>query len=92
LRPQIVAGTIEQIEVETYPAALEVCDRPLPQSDYEAKFSLQHCVAAALTRENVDFAAFAEPRGLELADLRGRVTLRVAEPYASAYPRPGAAR
>lgn len=87
LRHRIVAGTIEQIEVETYPAALEVCDRPMPQSDYEAKFSLQHCVAAALARENVDFNAFTAPARAELADLRERTSMRVAEPYASAYPR-----
>lgn len=87
LRPQIVAGTIEQIDVETYPAALEVCDRPLPNSEYEAKFSLQHCVAAGLMLENVNFAAFADVARAGLADLRERVSIRVAEPYASAYPR-----
>ena len=87
LRRRIVAETVETIDVETYPAALEVCDRPLPQSDYEAKFSLQHCVAAALTRENVNFAAFNEATRADVAELRGRVTLRVAEPYASAYPK-----
>jgi 2-methylcitrate dehydratase PrpD len=87
LRRRVVAGTIEQIEVETYPAALDVCNRPAPQSDYEAKFSLQHCVAAALSRETVDFAAFAEPARQELAELRERVIARAAEPYASAYPR-----
>lgn len=86
LRQRIVAGTVEQVEVETYPAALDVCDRPTPQSDYEAKFSLQHCVAAALTRDTVDFAAFAAPARAELAELWGRVTLRAAEPYRSAYP------
>jgi 2-methylcitrate dehydratase PrpD len=73
--------------VETYAAALDVCDRPLPQSDYESKFSLQHCVAAALARDAVDFAAFGEPARRELAALRARVTARAAEPYASAYPR-----
>jgi 2-methylcitrate dehydratase PrpD len=77
---------IEQIEVETYPAALEVCNRPTPQSDYEAKFSLHHCVAAALMREKVDFAAFTATARAELANLRERVTVRIAEPYASAYP------
>ena len=87
LRHRIGAGTVEQVDVETYPAALDVCDRPLPQSDYEAKFSLQHCVAAALAREHVDFTAFAESARVELAELRGRVIVRVAEPYASAYPR-----
>ncbi|MFO1423141.1 MAG: MmgE/PrpD family protein [Candidatus Competibacteraceae bacterium] len=87
LRRRVVAGVIEQVEVETYPAALEVCDRPAPRSDYEAKFSLQHCVAAALSRETVDFAAFAEPARRELAGLREQVTARVVEPYASAYPK-----
>ncbi len=82
-----VSGLIERIEVETYSAALDVCNRPTPQSDYEAKFSLHHCVAAALTRETVDFAAFTATARAELANLRERVTVRIAEPYASAYPR-----
>ncbi|MBE2295900.1 MAG: MmgE/PrpD family protein [Phycisphaerales bacterium] len=87
LRESGMIDAVEQVEVETYPAALEVCNRPLPQSDYEAKFSLQHCVAAALARDTVDFAAFAEAARAELAGLRARVKLRVAEPYASAYPK-----
>lgn len=86
LRQRLVTNGIEHIEVETYPAALEVCDRPQPGSDYEAKFSLQHCVAAALTQAHVDFSAFAEPARAELADLRSRVSVKAAEPYASAYP------
>ncbi|MEZ5582812.1 MAG: MmgE/PrpD family protein [Candidatus Competibacteraceae bacterium] len=77
---------VRQIEVETYSAALDVCDRPAPQTDYEAKFSLHHCVAAALTRAEMDFAAFDAQARSELADLRARVRLCVAEPYASAYP------
>ncbi len=87
LRHRVAADAVETVEVETYAAALEVCDRPAPQSDYEAKFSLQHCVAAALTRENVNFAAFNETARVELADLGGRVALQAAEPYASAYPK-----
>ena len=87
LRESGMVDAIEQVEVETYPAALEVCNRPLPQSDYEAKFSLQYCVAAALVRDTVDFAAFAEAARADLAGLRTRVNVRVAEPYASAYPK-----
>lgn len=82
----IPISEIEQVDVATYPAALEVCDRPSPQSDYEAKFSLHHCVAAALSRESVDFDAFAKSARTELAALRGRITVWVAEPYTSAYP------
>jgi 2-methylcitrate dehydratase PrpD len=37
--------------------------------------------------ENVNFAAFADVARAGLADLRERVSIRVAEPYASAYPR-----
>ena len=78
---------IEQVEVATYPTALEVCDRPLPDSDYAAKFSLQHAVAAALGLDQVDFfGAFTEQARLALATLRERIRVRAAEPYASAYP------
>lgn len=44
-------------------------------------------MAAGLTLENVNFSAFTETARAQLADLRGRVLIRVAEPYASAYPR-----
>lgn len=86
LRRKIDVAAVERIEVETYAAALDVCDRPQPQSDYEAKFSLQHCVAVALTQEAVHFASFDEATRAALSDLRARVQLRCAEPYASAYP------
>lgn len=87
LRRKVGAAAIESIEVETYPAALDVCDRPQPQTDYEAKFSLQHCVAVALTQEPVNFASFDHAMRTALSDLRARVQVRIAEPYASAYPR-----
>lgn len=87
LRRQIAdPDAIERVEAVTYRAALDVCDRPEPQSEYQAKFSLQHCAAAALTLPRVDFAAFAAAARAALAPLRARVTLAVAEPYASAYP------
>ena len=86
LRAEVDPDAIEQIVVDTYRAALDVCDRPAPQSDYEAKFSLQHCVAAALSRASMDFAAFGVQARSELASLRARITLQVTEPYASAYP------
>ncbi len=87
LRPQLDPAGIERVEVETYQAALDVCDRPDPRTEYEAKFSLYHCVAAALTREAVDFNAFGPEARSELAGLRSRIAPRVVEPYASAYPR-----
>lgn len=81
----IDVGRVERAEVETYQAAMDVCDRPEPRSVYEAKFSLHHCVAAALSG-NVDFSSFEAPARERLASLRSRVSPRVVEPYKSAYP------
>lgn len=78
---------IDSITVETYQAALDVCDRPGPDSVYEAKFSLQHCVAAALTLGRVDFEVFEQSVRAELAACGGRISLSAAEPYLSAYPK-----
>lgn len=77
---------VESIQVNTYAAALDVCDRPLPTSEYEAKFSLQHCVAAALRDGRVDFASFDAPARDRLADIRALAQPMVTEPFASAYP------
>jgi 2-methylcitrate dehydratase PrpD len=79
-------GDIREVVVETYQAALDVCDRPEPQSPYEAKFSLQHCTAAGLLFPRVDFAAFEAEAREEAAGLRARVRIVAAEPYRSAYP------
>lgn len=86
LHAQCDPAAIETVLVETYPAALDVCDRMHPTSDYEAKFSLHHCVAAALTQGQIDFSSFHAQARHSLADLRARVRVEAAEPYASAYP------
>lgn len=86
LSAKIDAASIDAIAVKTYPAALDICDRPGPGSVYEAKFSLQHCVAAALTFGRIDFGVFERSARDELAECRGRITLSAAEPYRSAYP------
>ena len=52
--------------------ALDRCDRPRPEDAYSAKFSLQHCVAAALADGRVDQASFGEASRRRLA--RGRTT------------------
>jgi 2-methylcitrate dehydratase PrpD len=79
-------SAIEAIEVATYSAALDVCDRPVANSEYEAKFSLQHCVAAALQRGRMDFAAFGAEARAKAAPLAAKVRLSADDPYRSAYP------
>ena len=83
---ELEGGAIDHIEVETYQAALDVCDRPVADSEYEGKFSLQHCVAAALQRGKVDFSAFGPEAREQAAVLAKKVSVSAKEPYATAYP------
>jgi 2-methylcitrate dehydratase PrpD len=86
LSGQIDLSAIKSIELATYAAALDVCDRPVATTDYEAKFSLQHCVAAALQRGKMDFAAFGDDARVQAAPLAEKIHLTTGEPYATAYP------
>lgn len=81
-----VKGDIAKVHVQTYQAALDVCDRPQATTEYEAKFSLQHTVATALLRDRVDFAAFGEAARQQCAALASRITLESCDPWKSAYP------
>ena len=87
LRGAIGNRDVARVSVETYRAALDLCDRPLPDSAYAAKFSLQHCVAAALALPKVDFASFEPAARANLAALRATVECRVSDRFATAYPR-----
>lgn len=80
------ADDIASVELEVYQAALNLCDNPDPQSTYEAKFSLQHTIAAALTEENVTFASFDAPAREALAPLRAKVAVRLGPAIEAAYP------
>ncbi len=77
---------IDRIEVETYQAAIDVCDRAVADSEYEGKFSLQHCVAAALQRGKIDFSAFGPEARRDAAELATKVSVSAGEPYATSYP------
>lgn len=77
---------IERIRVATYQAALDVCDRVAPRSEYEAKFSLQHTTAAALMDGHVDFASFDAAARERLAPVAARVEIAATAPYLQRYP------
>lgn len=80
------AEDIVKVEADVYQAAIDVCDRPSPDTDYDAKFSLQHAVAVALLRDKVDFEAFGLEERNHARALAARVELRAAQPYDGAYP------
>lgn len=80
LRPAgtLPAGTIEAIEVATYAEALRFCDRPTPATELEAKFSLQHALAAIACRGRPQLAHYL-PEAIEdpaIHAMRERVHLR----------------
>lgn len=86
LHHALAGREIATVKVGTYQAAMDVCDRPQPDSEYAAKFSIYHCVAAALDMGEVVFESFSEASRERLSGLRDRITSTVAEPYASNYP------
>ena len=49
---------VRAVDVKTYQAGLTICDNPEPKTPYEAKFSLQFCVANAILRGRVGPSAF----------------------------------
>lgn len=78
---------ISSIEIETYQTALDVCDRPNPSSEYEAKFSLQHCASVALKRNPIDLSSFDKAAREDFKNLREITHITVAAPYADRYPK-----
>ncbi len=86
LASQIDIARIAEIDVSTYQAAVDICDRPDPTTPYEAKFSLQHTVAAALSAGAVGFDSFEAEARAGCAALRAMTTIRAGEPYRGAYP------
>jgi len=76
------------IRVETYGDAIAFCDRPLPVTEGEARFSIQHAIAVVAVRGQptpADFAgdALADPA---LAAVRARVELLRDPGFDAAYP------
>ncbi|MCW0235319.1 MAG: MmgE/PrpD family protein [Ferrovibrio sp.] len=87
LAPRIGNRRIEHIQVGTYQAALDVCDRIAPRSEYEAKFSLQHTAAAAVTDGHINFDSFDADARTRLAETAARVEIAATAPFVQRYPK-----
>ena len=86
LHDQLDGKEISRIEIETYQAALDVCNRPQPESQYAAQFSLQHCVSVALLDGQVDFDSFGLDQRDHLAACRCKVSLATSAGFQADYP------
>lgn len=79
-------GDVQSVRLQVYQAGLDVCDRPVPTSDYEAKFSLQHAAAAALSYDVVDFDAFGDAARTAVSEMRAKVSIELGNAEEAAYP------
>ncbi|MEM7563261.1 MAG: MmgE/PrpD family protein, partial [Pseudomonadota bacterium] len=70
----------ESVSVLTYQAALDVCDNPTPDSEYQAKFSLYHCAAIALMDGRVGLDSFTPEARERCADLRDATKVEAQDP------------
>jgi 2-methylcitrate dehydratase PrpD len=77
---------VKEASLTTYQAALDVCDRPDPVNEYEAKFSLQHCVAMALINGVIDFESFTDSARQQSVSSRHSIDVGLNEEMDAAYP------
>ncbi|MCP4877543.1 MAG: MmgE/PrpD family protein [Gammaproteobacteria bacterium] len=75
-----------EVEIKTYQAALDVCDCPEPETEYQAKFSLYHTAAIALLDGVVGLDSFDAEARLRSQSLRRATSVTIVDPYASRYP------
>lgn len=83
-----------RVHVESYPAALDIADRPFPRTPHEARFSLQYAVATALLRGRPGLETF-EPPAIDTEGIRAllpRVTVESDATLAAAFPERWGAR
>lgn len=83
-----LGGLPDLVRIQTYRDSVLFCDKPTPTTPAEAKFSLQHSVAVALIHGDAGLERF-EPAALtdpEIAALRARVSVAIADDLSAAYP------
>lgn len=86
LHGKLAGAPVKLVNVGAYRAAIDVCDRPRPEDSYSAKFSLQHCVAIALTDGRVVQESFNADARRRIATERDQVRLALSRDVDRAYP------
>ncbi|MBL0936838.1 MAG: MmgE/PrpD family protein [Rhizobiaceae bacterium] len=86
LNARLDGATPDEIRVETYRAALDVCDRPEPADPFGAKFSLQHCAAEAIRTGAITTSSFDGDHRDATRGLCAVTTVSVDPAIEAAYP------
>lgn len=94
VRDRVDPGRIRHIDIATYADAQLFCDKPSPQTETEAKFSLQHSVAVVFAEGLPTLPAF-RPERLDEDDFvsfRKIASVSADQQFTDAYPRHFGAR
>lgn len=94
MRQEINRREIIGCQIDTYQAALNLCDNPDPQTPYAAKFSLHYCVATALLTGKAGLASF-EPEQIQSAPIQqllASTTATLDAEFERGYPQQWATR
>ena len=86
LSSKLDGGNIESIELGVTQATIDVCDKPTPETLYDAKFSLQHCVSVAIVDGQVGFDAFESDARQRVSKMAMKISLELNEEIEKAYP------
>lgn len=81
-----ISSQIQQVIIRTYQAAIDVCNRPNPENEYEARFSLQHCVAVALNKGRIDFGSFEKSEQNKSVTTRKKISVELSASMEESYP------
>jgi len=86
LHQQLGNAVIEDIQIHTYQAAIDLCDRQACSNEYQAKFSLQHCVATALLNGQVALDSFSSDARKNAAERAQQTQVHLSAEFESIYP------
>lgn len=83
-----LTSAVQRVQVATYADAVRFCDKPHPRTSAEARFSIQHSVAAVLVHGDAGLNRF-EPEALpeaETAAMRACVSVGEDAAFTNDYP------
>lgn len=86
LHQQLGNAVVEKIDIGVYQAASNVCDRRVVENEYQAKFSLQHCVITALMNGVVSLDSFTKEARTLTQELCEKTNVYVDEKLEANYP------
>ncbi|XQW83561.1 MmgE/PrpD family protein [Thalassotalea piscium] len=77
---------IQSVDIQTYQDAILFCDNPAPVTQLQAKFSIQHAVAAVLTWGEPELDHYHEDKIDVLANTRGIISVSKSAQIEDLYP------